>query len=113
VVPCKDTPGFIGNRIGNYWIMVGECEAIALGLSLEEADAIIGKPFGIPSTGIFGLLDLIGIDLMATILKSLQGALPATDPMQDYAAEPPLIARMIAENRLGRKSGAGFVKLSA
>lgn len=113
VVPCKDTPGFIGNRIGNYWIMVGECEAIALGLSVEEADAIIGKPFGIPSTGIFGLLDLIGIDLMATILKSLQGALPATDPMQDYAAEPPLIARMIAENRLGRKSGAGFVKLSA
>ena len=113
VVPCKDTPGFIGNRIGNYWIMVGECEAIALGLSVEEADAIIGKPFGIPSTGIFGLLDLIGIDLMATILKSLQGALPATDPMQDYAAEPPLVSRMIAENRLGRKSGAGFVKLSA
>ncbi len=113
VIPCKDTPGFIGNRIGNYWMMVAENEAIALDLAVEEADAIIGKPFGIPSTGIFGLLDLVGIDLMATILKSLQGALPATDPMQDYAAEPPLVARMIAENRLGRKSGAGFVKLSA
>lgn len=113
VVACKDTPGFIGNRIGNYWMMVAENEAIALGLTVEEADAILGKPFGIPSTGIFGLLDLVGIELMATILKSLQGALPAADPMQDYAAEPPLVTRMIAENRLGRKSGAGFVKLSA
>ncbi|MCX8995577.1 3-hydroxyacyl-CoA dehydrogenase NAD-binding domain-containing protein [Rhizobiaceae bacterium BDR2-2] len=113
VVLAKDTPGFIGNRIGNYWMMVAENEAIARGLTVEEADAIIGRPFGIPSTGIFGLLDLVGIDLMATILKSLQGALPATDPMQDYAAEPPLVTRMIAENRLGRKSGAGFVKLSA
>lgn len=113
VVAAKDTPGFIGNRIGNYWMMVAENEAIALGLTVEEADAILGRPFGIPSTGIFGLLDLVGIELMATILKSLQGALPATDPMQDYAAEPPLVTRMIAENRLGRKSGAGFVKLSA
>lgn len=113
VVHAKDTPGFIGNRIGNYWMMVAENEAITLGLSVEEADALIGKPFGIPSTGIFGLLDLVGIDLMATILKSLQGALPSSDAMQDYAAEPPLVSRMIAENRLGRKSAAGFVKLSA
>ena len=48
VVVCKDTPGFIGNRIGNYWMVVAQNEAIAMGLDVEEADAIIGKPFGIP-----------------------------------------------------------------
>ncbi|MFS8050744.1 FAD-dependent oxidoreductase [Rhizobium sp. BR 314] len=112
VVVCKDTPGFIGNRIGNYWMVVAQNEAIDLGLEVEEADAVIGKPFGIPSTGIFGLLDLVGIDLMPTILRSLQKATPAGDAIKDCDAEPPLIARMIAENRLGRKSGAGFVRLS-
>ncbi|MGV1956828.1 3-hydroxyacyl-CoA dehydrogenase/enoyl-CoA hydratase family protein [Agrobacterium sp. 22-214-1] len=112
VVICKDTPGFIGNRIGNYWMVVAQNEAIELGLDVEEADAIIGKPFGIPSTGIFGLLDLVGIDLMPTILRSLQNATSPGDAVKDYDAEPALIARMIAENRLGRKSGAGFVRLS-
>lgn len=113
VVDCNDAPGFIGNRIGTYWMAVAMNEAISLGLDVEEADAVIGKPFGIPSTGIFGLLDLVGIDLMATILHTLQRALPESDAFQDVPAEPPLLTRMIAENRLGRKSGAGFVKLSA
>ena len=113
VVACKDTPGFIANRIGSFWMVVAQNEAIRLGLDVEEADAVIGKPFGIPSTGIFGLLDLVGIDLMPTIIRSLQNALPSSDVVHAYEAEPPLIARMIAENRIGRKSGAGFVKLSA
>lgn len=112
VVDSKDTPGFIGNRIGTYWMAVAMNEAIALGLDVEEADAVVGKPFGIPSTGIFGLLDLVGIDLMATILHTLQRALPEADAFQAYPAEPSLLTRMIAENRIGRKSGAGFVKLS-
>ncbi|MGO9392702.1 3-hydroxyacyl-CoA dehydrogenase family protein, partial [Rhodoblastus sp.] len=62
IVGCKDTPGFIANRIGTYWLAAGVVEAFATGVSIEEADAIIGKPFGIPATGIFGLLDLIGVD---------------------------------------------------
>ncbi|MGV8854958.1 MAG: 3-hydroxyacyl-CoA dehydrogenase NAD-binding domain-containing protein [Devosia sp.] len=111
VVLCKDTPGFIGNRIGNYWMAVAQSEAIARQVDVEIADALIGKPFGIPSTGVFGLLDLVGIDLMSTILRGFQASLPAHDAIQDYPAEPPLIARMIAENRLGRKSGAGFVRV--
>ncbi|MFC5421536.1 3-hydroxyacyl-CoA dehydrogenase/enoyl-CoA hydratase family protein [Bosea eneae] len=113
VVSCRDTPGFIGNRIGNYWIAAAQNEAIRLGLDVEEADAVISKPFGIPSTGIFGLLDLVGIDLIPLVMRSLQGALPPSDAIHGYDAEPPLIARMIAENRIGRKSGAGFVRLSA
>ncbi|MGO7213078.1 3-hydroxyacyl-CoA dehydrogenase NAD-binding domain-containing protein [Rhizobium ruizarguesonis] len=112
VVTCRDTPGFIGNRIGNYWMLVAQNEAIERGIDVEVADAVIGKPFGIPSTGIFGLLDLVGIDLMPTIVRSLQSATPAGDAVKDYDAEPALITRMIGENRLGRKSGAGFVRLS-
>lgn len=113
VVQCKDTPGFIGNRVGNYWMVVAQNEAIRLGVEVEEADAVIGKPFGIPSTGVFGLLDLVGIDLMPMILRSLQDTLPKGDPIQAYEAEPPLISQLIKANRLGRKSGAGFVRLSA
>jgi len=50
---CKDTPGFIVNRIGIFWLQCGLLEAIAMGLSVEEADAVISTPFGIPKTGIF------------------------------------------------------------
>lgn len=112
VVLCKDTPGFIANRIGNYWLSAALNEAIALGITVEEADAVIAKPFGIPATGIFGLLDLVGIDLLPMVLRSLQSATGAGDAIHDYAAEPPLITEMIAANRLGRKSGAGFTRLS-
>ncbi|HEX7820378.1 MAG TPA: FAD-dependent oxidoreductase, partial [Sphingobium sp.] len=112
VVICNDTPGFIGNRIGNYWLSAALNEAIALGIDVEEADAVIGKPFGIPATGIFGLIDLVGIDLLPMVLRSLQGATGRDDPIQDYPAEPALIAKMIAQNRLGRKSGAGFARVS-
>ena len=113
VVICRDTPGFIANRIGNYWMSAAVNEAIALGLDVEVADAALSKPFGIPATGVFGLADLVGIDVVALVWKSLHAALPETDALRRYSAEPELIARMIAENRLGRKSGAGFVRVSA
>ncbi len=71
VVVCKDTPAFIANRIGTFWIEVATREAIDLGLTVEEADAVAGKPMGFPKTGIFGLLDLVGIDLGPHIAASL------------------------------------------
>jgi 3-hydroxyacyl-CoA dehydrogenase len=71
VVPCKDRPGFIANRIGTFWIQCAYNEAEARGLSVEEADLIMGKPLGYPKTGIFGLMDLVGLDLMPHIAKSL------------------------------------------
>ena len=113
VVVCRDTPGFIANRIGNYWMAAAVNEAIALGLDVEVADAAISKPFGIPKTGIFGLMDLVGIDLMAMVLRSMHGALPQADALRRYPVEPPLLAGMVAQKRLGRKSGAGFVRVSA
>lgn len=79
VIPCNDTPGFIGNRIGTYWLQTAVNEAFARGLSIEEADAIYGKPMGVPKTGIFDLIDVVGVDLMPNISKSLTSKLPADD----------------------------------
>ena len=55
VIICKDTPGFLGNRVGVYAIQVAMSEAFKMNLSVEEADAIFGRPMGIPTTGVFGL----------------------------------------------------------
>jgi len=76
VIICKDTPGFLGNRVGVYAMQVSMMEAIKMKLSIEEADAVFGRPMGIPKTGVFGLYDLIGIDLMADVLKSFLKELP-------------------------------------
>ena len=113
IVSCKDTPGFIANRIGTYWMGLALNEALKLQIDIEEADAFLGKPFGIPDTGVFGLLDLIGIDLMPSVLRSLQQALPETDPFQAFDAEPALLTRMIEQGHTGRKAGAGFFRLTA
>ena len=68
VVDCKDTPGCIANRIGILWMGVAVRFAFEDGITVEEADAIIGKPMGIPKTGIFGLLDLVGAELDDALL---------------------------------------------
>jgi 3-hydroxyacyl-CoA dehydrogenase len=112
VVDCKDTPGFIGNRIGVYWMQVAVAEAMALGITVEEADAIVGRPMGIPRTGVFGLLDLVGIDLMPHILKSLDDTLSAQDAFREYAGTPALIEKMIADGYTGRKGKGGFYRLN-
>jgi len=59
-----------------YWLQTGVIEAIDLGLTVEEADAVIGKPMGIPKTGVFGLIDLVGLDLMPHVNGSLAKSLP-------------------------------------
>src|SRR6185312_9884656 len=71
VIICKDTPGFIANRIGTYWLTLGLVEAIKNDLTVEEADAVGSKPFGIPKTGFFGLMDLVGLDLIPHVAKSM------------------------------------------
>ena len=79
VIVCGDTPGFLGNRIGVYAMQVAMTEAIKMNLSIEEADAVFGRPMGIPKTGVFALYDLIGIDLMSDVLKSFKKELPNND----------------------------------
>ena len=113
VVRCKDTPGFIANRIGIYWLQCAVGKAIELGLRVEEADAVMGKPVGMPKTGVFGLLDMTGIDLMPHVIASMAGALASDDPFHEVHVEPPLIKRMIAEGYTGRKGKGGFLSFAA
>jgi 3-hydroxyacyl-CoA dehydrogenase len=110
-VSCKDTPGFIGNRIGIYWLQCGLLEAIALGLTVEQADAVMSA-FDIPKTGIFGLMDLVGLDLIPHILKSMKLALPPEDAFHQVNQLPDLVQNMIDEGYTGRKGKGGFYRLN-
>ena len=112
VVRAKDTPGFIANRIGTYWIQLGINNAMDLVLTVEEADAIAGKPMGVPKTGIFGLVDLVGIDLMPHLKASLTGTLARNDPYQAIARDIPLIETMIGQGYTGRKGKGGFYRIN-
>jgi 3-hydroxyacyl-CoA dehydrogenase len=111
VIACKDTPGFIANRIGTLWMMAGVRHAIDLGLTVEEADAIAGPPMGVPKTGIFGLIDLVGLDLMPLVSGSLLRTLRQDDAFHGVHRDEPLMRRMIAEGRTGRKGKGGFYTL--
>jgi 3-hydroxyacyl-CoA dehydrogenase len=111
IVVCKDTPGFLANRIGVYWMTVGLLEAIRLNIPVEAADAVMGKPLGMPKTGMFGLYDLIGIDLMPLIAKAMLATLPAEDAFRKTYALPGLVEKMIAEGYTGRKGKGGFYRL--
>jgi len=107
VVLCNDTPGFLGNRVGVFAIQTALHRAFDMGLTPEEADAVFGRPLGIPKTGVFGLYDLIGIDLMSDVAKSLENILPPDDAFHAVAAEIPLMTRMISDGRIGNKGTTG------
>ena len=109
---CNDTPGFLGNRVGVYAMQVAMTEAFKMKLSIEEADAIFGRPMGIPKTGVFGLYDLIGIDLMADVLKSFIKELSKNDPFQEVAKEISLVKKLIETGYTGRKGKGGFYRVN-
>ena len=111
-IVCNDTPGFLGNRVGVYAMQVAMTEAFKMKLSIEEADAIFGRPMGIPKTGVFGLYDLIGIDLMADVLKSFIKELPKSDEFHEVAKEIPLVKKLIETGYTGRKGKGGFYRIN-
>ena len=113
IVRTKDSPGFIANRLGVYWLMLGVIEAIDAGLDIEDADAVMSKPMGIPKTGVFGLIDLVGLDLMPHINASLGATLPKGDAFHAANRDLPLIKKMIAEGYIGRKGKGGFYRKGA
>ena len=111
-IVCNDTPGFLGNRVGVYAMQIAMTEAFKMKLSVEEADAIFGRPMGIPKTGVFGLYDLIGIDLMADVLKSFIKELPKTDEFHEVAKEISLVKKLIETGYTGRKGKGGFYRIN-
>ena len=112
VVDCKDTPGFIANRIGILWMGVAVRFAFEDGITVEEADSVIGKPMGIPKTGIFGLLDLVGIDLQPHVERSMLSLLPENDMYRAIHRRSEFIEKMIADGYTGRKGKGGFYRLN-
>ena len=93
-------------------MQIAMTEAFRMKLSVEEADAIFGRPMGIPKTGVFGLYDLIGIDLMADVLKSFIKELPKTDEFHEVAKEIPLVKKLIETGYTGRKGKGGFYRIN-
>ena len=112
VVECHDTPGFIANRLGVFWLTAGINEAINHGISIEVADAVMSKPVGIPKTGVFGLIDLVGIDLMPKLADSLLSTLPKDDAYHEIFEDYAFVHQMIEAGYTGRKGKGGFYRLN-
>ena len=110
VVSCQDTPGFLANRVGVFAIQCALHKAFEYKLSPTEADAFFGRPLGLPKTGVFGLYDLIGIDLMADVVKSLVSILPENDAFHKYSSQIKFMSKMIANGQTGNKNEKGFYK---
>ena len=112
VVFCHDTPGFIANRLGVYWLTASIRYAVDQKISIELADAILSKPVGIPKTGVFGLIDLVGIDLMPHLAESLLSTLPKDDDYRRIFKDYDFIRGMISAGYTGRKGKGGFYRLN-
>ena len=113
VIMCNDTPGFVGNRLGVYFIQRAFKATIDHGFTVEQADAMLGRPLGIPKTAVFGLMDLVGIDLSVHVIESLISHLPEDDPFHDIVGTgEDIIQEMIADGYTGRKGKGGFYRLN-
>lgn len=110
IVNCRDRPGFIANRLGCFWMQAGFVAAFDQGVAVEEADAVMVS-FGMPRTGVFGLADLIGIDLLPKVNASLAAALEPGDLFHSVNRPLPFMATMIANGLTGRKGKGGFYRL--
>ena len=113
VTMCNDKPGFIGNRLGVYFIQRAFKATLELGLSVEQADAMLGRPIGLPKTAVFALMDLVGIDLIPHVTESLLEHLPDDDPFHKIAGTgEEIILNMIQDGYTGRKGKGGFYRLN-
>ncbi len=109
VVRAKDTPNFIANRVGIAGMLATIKEAETFGLSYDVVDDLTGKKLGRASSGTFRTADVVGLDTMAHVIKTLQDNLQ-DDPFFPTYGTPAVLARLIEQGALGQKSGAGFYK---
>ena len=109
VVRAKDTPNFIANRVGIAGMLATMKEAETFGLSYDVVDDLTGKKLGRASSGTFRTADVVGLDTMAHVIKTLQDNLK-DDPFYASYATPAVVTALIEKGALGQKSGAGFYK---
>ncbi len=109
IVPCKDTPNFIANRIGCFFCGTVFHYAEKYGLTVEEVDALTGPVIGLPNSATFRLLDIIGLDVMALVGGNLYEGAPH-DPWRERFLPPAFLKQLMERGWLGEKSGQGFYK---
>jgi 3-hydroxyacyl-CoA dehydrogenase len=109
VVIARDTPGFIANRLGVHSMMVVFPLMQEFGMTIEEVDALTGPLIGNPRSATFRLADIVGLDVMASVAGNLHERL-TTDAEKRVFALPEVVQRLIADGRLGEKTGAGFYR---
>jgi 3-hydroxyacyl-CoA dehydrogenase len=109
VAVCKDTPNFIGNRIGSFFGATVHKLTVEYGFSVEEVDALTGPLIGLPRSASYRLMDIVGLDVWAHVTRNLQEMVPH-DPWRDRFVLPPFAERMIERGLLGEKSGQGFYR---
>ncbi|HVK31198.1 MAG TPA: 3-hydroxyacyl-CoA dehydrogenase family protein, partial [Burkholderiaceae bacterium] len=109
VVRAKDTPNFVANRVGIACMMATMIEAEKFGLSFDVVDDLTGKKMGRASSGTFRTADVVGLDTMAHVVKTMQDNLKS-DPFYATYQTPAVLAKLIEQGALGQKTGAGFYK---
>ncbi len=109
VVPCKDTPNFIANRIGSFFGGTVQTAMLEGDYTIEEVDALTGPLIGLPNSASFRLLDLVGLDVWAYVGKNLYDAVPE-DRWRDRFLPAPYQTAMLERKWLGEKTGQGFYK---
>lgn len=113
VIRAHDTPNFIANRVGIASMLATIKEADTFKLSYDVVDDLTGKKLGRASSGTFRTADVVGLDTMAHVIKTLQDNLgpgKVEDPFSDIYGTPPVLAKLLESKSLGQKTGAGFYK---
>ena len=106
VVPCRDTPNFIANRIGAFFGATIQRLTIDHDLTIEEVDALTGPLIGLPKSASFRLLDIVGLDVWAHVTKNLYAGVP-NDPFREHFTMPPFLTEMVNRGWIGDKAGQG------
>ncbi|MEJ7806937.1 MAG: 3-hydroxyacyl-CoA dehydrogenase family protein, partial [Telluria sp.] len=109
VVRAKDTPNFIANRVGIFGMLAIIHEAEKFGLSVDVVDDLTGAKLGRAKSGTFRTADVVGLDTMGHVIKTMQDNL-ADDPFFAVYKTPDVLAKLVAAGALGQKAGAGFYK---
>ena len=111
VVRAKDSPNFIANRVGIAGMLATMKEVANFGLTIDVVDDLTGKKMGRASSGTFRTADVVGLDTMAHVIKTLQDTLSLeTDPFYASFATPEVLQQLLALGNLGQKTKAGFYK---
>ncbi len=109
VVIAKDTPNFIGNRIGVFSMLAAMHHTEQFKLGFDTVDALTGPALGRPKSATYRTADVVGLDTMAHVIKTMADTLP-DDPWLKYFKAPAVLQGLIDKGALGSKTGAGFYK---